>query len=186
MSAGIFIVSFIESYAGVLSTLTAFFWGAASMTMYAICLAHANDNADSADFVDIGSAMLITYGVSSAIGAPVASVAMAKLGHHYFFVYMVVMFALFMLFLFQRRQSHVLPAVAEDNEAFQAVAGMTTPAAFTMDPRSEQVDEIATEEEFEREWADVEGDYHEFLDDETATPTSDVPPSEEEQDDKPK
>lgn len=132
-----FAASFQDFYAGTLSTVLAFMWGAVGMTMYAICLAHANDNADSADFVDIGSAMLITYGLSSAIGAPIASLFMNLLGHEFLFVFMGASFTLFCLILIARRKYHVLPVTTDDNEDFQAVAGMTTPEAYNLDPRAE-------------------------------------------------
>lgn len=136
-----FIASFQIFYAGTVSTALGFLWGAFGMTMYAICLAHANDNADSSDFVDIGSSMLITYGLSSAIGAPVASAFMALFGHQYLFIFMGTCFAVFSIILISRRKSHVLPVIAEDNEEFQAVAGMTTPEVFNLDPRADEITE---------------------------------------------
>ena len=115
------------------------------MTMYAICLAHANDNADSSDFVDIGSAMLITYGLSSAIGAPIASAFMSIFGHQYLFVFMGASFILFSIILIARRKSHVLPMMTDSNEEFQAIAGMTTPEAYNLDPRAEDIEDNAAE-----------------------------------------
>lgn len=150
-----FITSYQAFYAGMLSTILAFMWGGAGMTMYAICLAHANDNADSADFVDIGSAMLITYGLSSAIGAPIASAFMGLFGHGFLFVFMGISFAIFCLILVVRRQSHVLPVTTDDNEEFQAIAGMTTPEAYHLDPRADVIDEDLPEDELKREWADI-------------------------------
>jgi MFS family permease len=140
-----FVASFQDFYAGTVSTTLGFLWGAFGMTMYAICLAHANDNADSSDFVDIGSAMLITYGLSSAIGAPIASAFMALFGHQYLFVFMGGSFAVFSVILIARRKSHVLPVIAEDNEEFQAVAGMTTPEAYNLDPRADDITEDKSE-----------------------------------------
>lgn len=87
--------------------------------------------------MDIGSAMLITYGLSSAIGAPIASLFMNLLGHEFLFVFMGASFTLFCLILIARRKSHVLPVTTDDNEDFQAVAGMTTPEAYNLDPRAE-------------------------------------------------
>lgn len=140
----IFAASFQDFYAGALSTTLGFLWGGFGMTMYAICLAHANDNADSCDFVDIGSAMLITFGLSSAIGAPMASIFMNVFGHEYLFVFMGTSFIVFSIVLFVRRQSHVLPTMTEDNEDFQVIAGMTTPEVYNLDPRS---DDLETAEE---------------------------------------
>ncbi|MGK0249353.1 MAG: MFS family permease [Oleispira sp.] len=151
-----FMASFQDFYAGSVSTGLAFIWGAFSMTMYAICLAHANDNADSSDFVDIGSAMLLTYGLSSAIGASLSSAFMSILGHHFFFVFMGACFTLFCVILIARRKTHVLPTMTDDNEEFQAVAGMTTPEAYNLDPRAEDIIEEVPESELKREWADVD------------------------------
>jgi MFS family permease len=159
-----FAASFQGFYAGTVSTTLGFLWGAFGMTMYAICLAHANDNADSSDFVDIGSAMLITYGLSSAIGAPIASAFMGILGHEFLFVFMGGSFALFCVILIARRKSHLLPTVAEHNEEFQATAGMTTPEVFNLDPRADEITEEVPESELKREWADVDVDYHDIID----------------------
>ncbi|MGK0476560.1 MAG: MFS family permease [Oleispira sp.] len=151
-----FMASFQSFYAGAVSTGLAFMWGAFGMTMYAICLAHANDNADSSDFVDIGSAMLLTYGLSSAIGASVSSAFMSILGHHFLFIFMGACFTLFCVILIARRKTHVLPTMTDDNEEFQAVAGMTTPEAYNLDPRAEEIIEDVPESELKREWADVD------------------------------
>lgn len=150
LSFAIFVASYQNFYSGPVSIGLAFIWGACSMTMYAICLAHANDNADSADFVDIGSAMLITYGLSSAVGAPIASFIMTLYGHQYLFVFMGVTFAIFWLILLARRQSNVLPMGSEHDDEFQVVAAMTTPAAYYMDPRSEEHDPEFNERESDR------------------------------------
>lgn len=160
----IFIASFQDFYAGAASTILGLIWGAFGMTLYAICLAHANDNADSCDFVDIGSAMLITYGLSSAIGAPIASAFMSVFGHQYLFVFMGISFALFCIILIARRKSHVLPVMTDDNEDFQAIAGMTTPEAYNLDPRAEELIEEVPESELKREWADIDADYHDIID----------------------
>lgn len=136
-----FIASFQDFYVGTVSTTLGFLWGAFSMTMYAICLAHANDNADRCDFVDIGSSMLITFGLSSAIGAPLASVFMNIFGHEYLFVFMGSSFIVFSIILFVRRQSHTLPTMTENNEDFQMIAAMTTPEIYNLDPRSEDSNE---------------------------------------------
>jgi len=134
-SSVIFLASFLNNYAGTFSTLSAFIWGAVAMAMYPVCLAHANDNANPEDFVDIGSAMLITYGLSSAMGAPIASSMMGFLGHQYLFIYMALVFSVFTVILVLRRKAYILPDVASDHEEFQTVADMGTPVAYNLDPR---------------------------------------------------
>lgn len=136
-----FAASFQNFYAGASATILGFLWGGFSMTLYAICLAHANDNADRCDFVDIGSAMLITFGLSSAIGAPIASAFMSLLGHQFLFIFMGASFSIFAMVLVVRRKSHTLPTMTEDNEDFHMIAGMTTPEVYNLDPRSEELTE---------------------------------------------
>jgi MFS family permease len=59
---------------GVLPTYTttalvAMVWGGSVMTLYAICLAHANDRASPEDFVLVSSAMLLIHGLAAAVGS---------------------------------------------------------------------------------------------------------------------
>lgn len=59
-------------------------------------------------------------------------------------------FTVFSIILIARRKSHVLPVIAEDNEEFQAVAGMTTPELYNLDPRADEITEGAKESELEQ------------------------------------
>ena len=127
----------VTTFGGWPASIAAFFWGGTCMTLYAICLAHANDNATSDDFVEISSAMLITLGLSSAIGAPMASFAMSLLGANGLYVFISVCLITFFVIVVLRRRSHALPFDLETKDNFRAVTEMTGPAAFEMDPRTE-------------------------------------------------
>lgn len=127
----------VTTFGGWPASIAAFFWGGTCMTLYAICLAHANDNATSDDFVEISSAMLITLGLSSAIGAPMASFAMSLLGANGLYVFISVCLIIFFVIVVLRRRSHALPFDLETKDNFRAVTEMTGPAAFEMDPRTE-------------------------------------------------
>jgi MFS family permease len=118
-----------------LPILLAFFWGGTVMPQYAICLAHANDRAQPEDFMMVGSGMLLTLGVCSAIGAPIASFAMSIVGPQGLFWYSAACLFIFAAAIAVRRRTHVLP-LHEDNEPFHATPDMATPAAYEMDPRS--------------------------------------------------
>ena len=107
------------------------------MTLYAICLAHANDNATSEDFVEISSAMLITLGLSSAIGAPIASLAMGLIGAQGLYAFTGICLATFFVIVLLRRRSHTIPSTLETKESFRAVTDMASPTAYEMDPRTE-------------------------------------------------
>lgn len=128
------------------TTVMAFLWGGTCTTLYAICLAHVNDNTAPSDFVEIGSGMLITLGLCSAIGAPIASLLMNVLGVSGFYVYMAVCLTVFTTIINIRRSQHVLPQKPEFNEAFIAVAETTTPLAYEMDPRNSEENSQGTVE----------------------------------------
>ncbi|WP_372880087.1 MFS transporter [Psychromonas sp.] len=128
---------YVTTFAGWPATISAFFWGGTCMTLYAICLAHANDNATSDEFVEISSAMLITLGLSSSIGAPLASVSMGLIGADGLYAFTGACLILFFIIVLFRRRSHVSPANLETKEEFRTVTDMAGPAAYEMDPRTE-------------------------------------------------
>lgn len=137
---------YLPNFAAWPATVLAFFWGGMCMTMYAICLAHANDNATAKDFIPIGSSMLIAYGLSSAIGGPIASAVMEQTGPLGLYAYMAVFLFLFAAIIIVRRRTHALPNSTVNNESFHPTAGMTTPMAFALDPRTEDSVEEHSEE----------------------------------------
>lgn len=128
-----------------LPIILAFFWGGAVMPQYAICLAHANDRAAQEDFVMVGSGMLLTLGVCSAIGAPIASLTMRYVGPQGLFLYSAVCMFIFAAAIAVRRRTHVLP-LYEENEPFRSTTEMATPAAYEMDPRTPEPEEEDEEE----------------------------------------
>ncbi|MCC5886233.1 MAG: MFS transporter [Gammaproteobacteria bacterium] len=126
----------IPDLSGWLRIALAFFWGGTTMTLYAICLAHANDRARPEDFVMVGTSILLTFGVASAIGAPLAALTMGLMGGGGLFLFAGMVLALLALGVVRRRQTHYLPVV-DETVPFRAVADVSTPAAMEMDPRME-------------------------------------------------
>jgi MFS family permease len=116
----------------------AFVWGGAAMTQYSISLAHANDNAPAEDFVEIGSGMLLTVGIFSALGAPLASLTMTLMGPSGLYAFAAACLTAFAVITLLRWQSHTVEIPAEGHEHFRTVAAMVTPTAYEMDPRTEE------------------------------------------------
>jgi len=112
----------------------AFLWGGTSMTLYAICLAHANDRAQPEDFVMVGTSILLTFGLASAIGAPLGALAMNLFGPGGLFLFSALVLALLVVGVIRRRKTHYLP-VLDETVPFRAMAPITSPAALEMDPR---------------------------------------------------
>lgn len=123
------------STGGWLLSSMAFVWGGSTMTMYAICLAHANDRARPEEFVMVGTSILMIHGAASAVGGPLAAVFMGLAGPGGMFIFVAIVMLTLTLGIFRRRQSNVLP-VTDEHEPFRAV-GDVTPAALEMDPRVE-------------------------------------------------
>lgn len=111
-------------------------WGGCTMTIYAICLAHANDNASAESFVMVGTAMLLAFGLSSAVGAPLASLLMTWIGPPGLFVFFAICLLVFGFTISIRRRTHVLPPKEEVETPFQVIAE-TSPMALELDPRTE-------------------------------------------------
>lgn len=126
--------------------LLSFLWGGCAMTLYAISLAHANDRAPPEDFVMVSSVLLLTYGLSSAIGAASASISMAAAGPQGLFYFTGACFLAFALAVAVRRRDHVLP-VHDETEPFQVIAA-TSPAVFELDPRTGNTDMQTDEDAF--------------------------------------
>lgn len=124
----------IADITGWLRITLAFLWGGSTMTLYAICLAHANDRAQPQDFVMVGTSILLSFGVASAIGAPLASLTMVLFGAPGLFLFAALVMALLSLGVLRRRRTHYLPVV-DETVPFRPVAEVATPAALEMDPR---------------------------------------------------
>ncbi|MGD9661903.1 MAG: MFS transporter [Porticoccaceae bacterium] len=114
----------------------ALLWGGMVMTLYSICLAHAADNALSHEFVLVGSCILMLFGISSAVGGPLASLFMEFLGAVGLFIHAALCLVVFAVAIAIRRTQHVIPML-DETEPFRAVADTATPAAFALDPRTE-------------------------------------------------
>mgnify|MGYP005840966703 CR=1 FL=1 len=118
---------------GWILSVLAFLWGGMTMTMYAICLAHANDRAQPDQFVMVGTSILMIHGAASAFGGPLASVAMVLFGPGGLFMFVALVLLCLAAGIMRRRRTHVMPVI-DATEPFRAV-GDFTPAALEMDPR---------------------------------------------------
>jgi len=110
-------------------------WGGCIMTMYAIFLAHGADNAEPHEFAMLGSCILLTFGLSSAIGGPLASVFIELLGAVGLYIHSALALVALAVVITVRRQQHVL-SPADETGQFRAATG-TSPAVFDLDPRTE-------------------------------------------------
>ena len=130
---------------GTLFYLSAIGYGAVIFSIYSLVIAHANDYADSGDFVQISSGMLILYGSGTVAGPLLTAFMMDILGPSGVFTTTTLTHLCFASYAFYRTFRRER-AGKEDRTDFKTT-GMTrthTPESYTLDPRSEE--SIDTEE----------------------------------------
>jgi MFS family permease len=78
--SGVVIWWFFEGVSTLQLMLLSAAWGAVAFPMYAVSVAHANDYANSDEYVTISSGLLLMYGVGAIAGPFIAPLAMKMLG----------------------------------------------------------------------------------------------------------
>ncbi len=58
-----------------------FLFGAASLSIYSLCVAYANDRADPDAYVDVSSLLLLVFGFGAIVGPLMAGFAIARFGY---------------------------------------------------------------------------------------------------------
>src|SRR5690606_28393106 len=69
------VMSFVPATDKFLIILAAAIFGAGAFPLYALAVAHANDNAASSEYVEISSGLLFIYGIGAAAGPLFASLS---------------------------------------------------------------------------------------------------------------
>lgn len=115
------------------------FYGLLAYTLYSIVVAHANDHADSSDFVKVSSGLLLLYGAGTMAGPILAGILMQFLRAESLFLVTgvahlgVAGYALF-------RVAQRAPVPVEEREAFTALPSerTVTPQTIVLDPRVDE------------------------------------------------
>jgi len=78
---------FFSSMSPELLMISGAFWGAVAFPIYAVSVAHTNDQARPGEYVMISSGLLLMYGVGAIVGPFIASLAMQLVGSGGLFLY---------------------------------------------------------------------------------------------------
>ena len=113
--------------------------GSVLFTIYALNVAHANDQAEAHEFVQVSGGLLIVYGIGNMVGPQLGGRLMDHLGPHGFFVAMGLVYALYGLYALWRslRTATMHP---DDKTDFRVVPPLpaSTPETLSMDARTEE------------------------------------------------
>jgi MFS family permease len=108
-------------------------WGAFGLSVYSVCIAHANDFAPPGMTVPLSSTLLLAWASGSVIGPTAATLVMEVVGPRGLFDYSAAVFVatgLFVAWRMTRRRA----VPAEEREPFVNVPA-TSPSVMELDPR---------------------------------------------------
>ena len=115
-------------------------FGAASLPIYTIALAHANDLVPSKRAITVSSGMLFMFSIGAAVGPLVASVIVERAGFNALFLTIAIACGLIVLVTMVRIQ--IRPRIPTRHREDFVMVPRTTPEIFNLDPRTD--DPIAT------------------------------------------
>jgi len=121
--------------------------GIFSQPAYAIAVAHGFDYADSDDFVETSSGLLLAFGIGSIAGPLLASVMIQKMGPGGLFAMVAVVEALLVVFLVKRVLSREGVA-ADDKTDFEYSTTAQVGSVITPEPLDVEADNVIPPEEF--------------------------------------
>ncbi len=123
----------------------AFIYGGFSFSLYAIAIAHANDQANPEDFVEIASTLILVFSIGAVIGPLLASAIVELTTPTAFFAYSAVIHLLTAAFAFYRMQQRAATPT-EDKDDFIPVP-RASPEVITIDPRGPDAEDTAEQDQ---------------------------------------
>lgn len=113
--------------------------GSVLFTIYALNVAHANDQAEAHEFVQVSGGLLIVYGIGNMVGPQLGGRLMDHMGPKGFFVAMGLVYAIYGLYALWRslRTTTMAPADKTDFRVVPALPA-STPETLAMDARTEE------------------------------------------------
>jgi MFS family permease len=138
---GILIFLFEPRHGVTILVMTACY-GALAYILYSLAVAHANDHANSEDFIKVSGGLLLLYGFGTMIGPLLGAALMAYFRPESLFLATALAHASLAGYTVLRIRSRA-PIPVEEREAFQTLPAerATTPQALQLDPRVDTGDE---------------------------------------------
>jgi MFS family permease len=120
--------------------LLAAIWGASALSVYSLCVAHANDRADPGTYVAISSHLLLTFGFGAMVGPLAAGLVIDSSGISSLFLFTAFIHAALTLFVAYRIRV-TRPVAGAERVVFspQVPAGHGTQVMLDLAPAGEQV-----------------------------------------------
>lgn len=133
------LIVLIEPRSATLILVMTGIYGGLSYALYPVAVAHANDYAQSEDFVKISSGLLLLYGFGTMIGPVLGALAMDYVKPEgLFLVTALAHISITGHAIMRTRQRASLPVEKKDTFASGPLARTATPESVKLDPRADQ------------------------------------------------
>jgi MFS family permease len=111
-------------------------YGAAAYSIYSIAVAHANDHANTSNFIKVSGGLLILYGFGTVVGPIFAAWAMNAFGPEGLFLVTASAHLLIIIYAIQRTYRRASVPIL-GRQLFKSIFGerAITPEAVRLDPR---------------------------------------------------
>lgn len=114
--------------------------GSVLFTIYALNVAHANDQASADEFLQVSGGLLIVYGIGNMVGPQLGGRLMDEMGPDGFFVAMGGVYALYGLYaLWRSVRSRALPPAERSDFRIMPALPAQTPESLALDARTTDV-----------------------------------------------
>lgn len=128
------LLAFGPYYSGSVIFIIMLFFGAMIFPLYGLCVAHANDYADSSEFVDVSASLLLAYGVGATAGPLLASAVSSAIGPTAIFGFTALAHMAFGAYVVWRIGRRAAVPVAE--RADYVPVSRTSATIYSLDPRA--------------------------------------------------
>ena len=119
-------------------------WGGASLSLYAVCVAHASDMAqDERQIIPLCASLLLLWATGATVGPVVGSLAMEAMGPRGLFAYASIVAVLMAAFIAWRIRAR--PATKEAGQQPFVNMPASSPTMATLDPRAPD-DQVVAED----------------------------------------
>ncbi len=118
----------------------AFFLGGFGQPLYALCVAHANDNIAADDILPTASSLLLVFSIGSSLGPFFASLTMGQIGPEGLFVFVGLLYLVLLLATLYQIKQHPI-VTQEDRPSGFVSTYTTTPVGLELDSNIEDVGE---------------------------------------------
>ncbi len=144
--AGVIVASFFGVYWLLFAAAV---WGGISFPLYAVAVAQANDHAESDEFVEISSGLLLAYAAGAVAGPVIATIFMKLIPHGGLYFFTIVVHVLLMVYAYRQLGYEKRIAAAEHTTTASQALQSTTTVSTVFDAETQAGEEQLHPERFD-------------------------------------